>query len=180
VENLDALWVLQLYKVLDHCHVVWPTLLNLVVLFQLPNNDDLGEELVVVEVLLGKLDLSLVEHHQALLVVMGLFVLKNFVEGVTNHSYDEVHEDHEQEHNSDDPNRPCCPYLAVWVSIIFNFVSKFINFIAVEYIERLVWVNECEISHRASEDWNDMRHESRHPSISTHVNLQEVEALCES
>ena len=127
---------MQFYKVLDHCHEVRPTLLNLVVLFQLPNDDNLGEELVVVKVLLGKLDLSLVEHHQALLVVMGLFELKNFVEGVTNHSDDEVHEDHEQEHDSDNPNRPCCPNLAVWVLIVLNFVSEFIHTSNVVHIER--------------------------------------------
>eukprot|EP00356_Strombidium_inclinatum_P007817 CAMPEP_0170510324 /NCGR_PEP_ID=MMETSP0208-20121228/65702_1 /TAXON_ID=197538 /ORGANISM="Strombidium inclinatum, Strain S3" /LENGTH=260 /DNA_ID=CAMNT_0010793775 /DNA_START=2129 /DNA_END=2907 /DNA_ORIENTATION=+ len=73
--------------------------------FHLLHYDNGWEERIVVEGVRPEVNFSLVDHHSSLLVVEGFLVLNHLRVTLTDDGDDEVHEDHEQEEDRNQPDK---------------------------------------------------------------------------
>lgn len=111
MNGLNTVLGLILHVAFKNCHHALPIIIlecQSIGVLLLSYYKDIWEVSFVLKLLLVEVDLSFVDHHDSLLVVMGIFVFDNSVIGITDNCNDEVHENHEKiedGHNIHEPGK---------------------------------------------------------------------------
>ena len=117
--------------------------------------------------------LKLIDHKSPLQVVVRYLEFQNLAKRITDDGNDEVHENHEQEENREQPYKPRKLHDRLAVAVLLRFIVRIhID----QQIKSKVHVDHREIAHSAPEDREYVRQQLVHSAVGRDVYAHEMEA----